>query len=289
MTLARSTLFQRIRFELGDRPWEDSSCSAANATSTITGATTDFWEKGDVGEFVTDGDAFLVISETAGTITATRSYWGSTGAAHTTERVLKNPRFTFFEIANAVDSVVRDRLYPRAYKKVADTITPAASTTVWYDLAAPALGIIDARQLYGTSDTKEGRFGERHDNRSIILRRNMTTSLVASGVGVRFPGGFFHDSNTVNIDYEAKITSDLSGSNYSDFTAGDAVVEAIIFGVCAHLESAAENRKPRKPAQDRDTMRVAQHYENKFQAALAQAEQEMRHTIPRLREWSRGS
>lgn len=288
MALAQTTLVQRVRYELGDRPWEDSSCSAASASSTITGATTGFWVKGDIGEFVEDGDTFLTISEAAGTITATRSYWGSTGAAHSSARVLKSPRYTFTEITNAVSAVIQGSLWPRAYKSTADTITPDvsdATPTTWYDLAATALGIINARQLYGLNDTKEGRFTvTRHQARDtfrrIRLGRNMTTSLVTSGVGVRFPDGFFHSTNTVNIDYAAKITDAVSGGGYSDLTDGDAVVEAVIFGAVAHLEGALENRKPRKPRQDRETLRGAAYYRRAFDEALARTEQELRDTIP---------
>ena len=274
---------QRIRYELGDRPWEDSSCSAASATSTITGATADFWAKGDTGEFLEDGDRFLTISLSGTTITATRSYDGSTGAAHTSARVLKNPRYAFNEITNAIEHVIQSRLWPLAYKSVADTITPAAATTVWYDLAATALGIIDARQLYGTSDTKEGRYGperQRNGERQIVLRRNMTTGLVASGVGVRFPAGFFHATNTVNIDYAARITDSFTTPNYDDITDADPVIEAIIFGAVSHLEGGLEQRKPRQPRQDRETLRGAALYDRKFREALDRTQSYLRDTIP---------
>lgn len=286
MSLSQTTLVQRIRYELGDRPWEDSSCSAANATSTITGATADYWAKGDIGEFIEDGDTFLTISLSATTITATRSYDGSTGAAHTTARVLKNPRYRFNEITNAISAVIQGLPYDKVWKTVADTITPAASTTTWYDLAATALDIIDARQLYGTNDTKEGLYGERHSSYQIVLRKNMTASLAASGTGVRFPGGFYHASNTVNIDYAAKLTDAVSGGNYSDITDGEAIVEAVIYGVVSHLEGALENRKPRKPRQDRETLRGAALYDRRYQEALERAHRECQSTIPKLRRWS---
>lgn len=293
MSLSQATLVQRIRYELGDRPWEDDSLSAANATSTITSATTGDWAEGDIGEFLEDGDTFLTISETGGTITATRSYWGSTGAAHTAARVLKNPRYTFTEITNAISAVIQGKLpYPRVYKSTADTITPDVSDstpTTWYDLAATAIDLIDVRQLYSTNDTKEGRFGLRHSDKPVELRRNMTSTLVASTVGLRFPGGFYHPTNTVNVDFAAKITDTVAGGNYSDLTDGDAVVEAVIYGTVAHLEGALENRKPRKPRQDRETLRGASWYENLYREAIHRAEQELLATIPRMTKLSKGS
>ena len=286
MSLSQATLVQRVRWELGDRPWEDSALTAASASSTITGATTGYWVKGDIGEFIEDGDTWLTISETTGTITATRSYDGSTGAAHTTKRGLKNPRYRYNEIVNAIESVIQDQLWPKAWKKVADTITPL-STTTWYDLAAEARGLINVRQLYGTSDAKEGRYGGRHSAYPVWFRRNMTTSLVTSGVGLRFPGGMYHASNTVNVDYAAKITDTIATSNYSDLSDGDAVVEAIIFGAVSHLEGALENRKPRKPRQDRETLRGAALYDRRFRDALARANQECKDTIPIMPLYSR--
>jgi len=284
MTLSQATLVQRIRYELGDRPWEDSACTAASAVSTITGATTGQWAKGDIGEFLEDGDTFLTISETGGTITAERSYWGSTGAAHSTKRVLKNPRYTFTEITNAISAVIQDMLWPKVWKKVADTITPDPGVTLWYDLAADARALIKVLQPYGPSDSFVGFYGVRHHAPRVIFERNLPTSIAASTVGVMFPNGFYHASNTVSIDYAAKITDTIATSSYSDLTDGDAVVEAVIYGAVSHLESALENRKPRKPRQDRETLRGAALYDRRFRDALNRANQECRDTIPQMRK-----
>lgn len=291
LTLAQTTLVQRIRYELNagqPSEWEDSSCSAASASSTITGATADFWAKGDIGEFIEDGDTFLTISLSSTTITATRSFDGSTGASHASARVLKNPRYRFNTITNAISAVIQDLPYHKVWKKVADTITPSASTTVWYDLNALALDLIDVRQLYGNSDTKEGLYGERHSSFPVQLRKNMTTSLVTSGVGLRFPGGFYHPTNTVNVDFAAKITDAVSGGNYSDLTDGEALTEAVIFGAVSHLEGALENRKPRRPRQDRETLRGAALFDRRYQAALERANQECRTSFPKIPVRSHG-
>lgn len=287
MSLSRTTLVQRVRWELGDRPWEDTG-SAANATSTITGVSTGDWVEGDIGEFLEDGDTFWVRSETGGTITAQRSYDGSTGAAHTTARILKNPRYRFNEITNAIESVIQDQLWPKVWKKVGDTVTPAPTTTVWYDLAADARALISVNQRYGTGDARLMFYGLRHGNYRVIFERNLPTALVTSGVGLQFPDGFAHATNTVNVDYAAKITDTVVTSNYSDLTDGDAVVEAIIFGAISHLESALENRKPRKPRQDRETLRGAALYDRRFQDALNRAHIECMDTIPIMRTLSHG-
>lgn len=287
MALSRATVVQRVRYELGDRPWETTG-SASSATSVVAVADGTDWAEGDIGEFVEDGDTFWVQSISGNNLTAVRSYWGSTGAAHSSgARILKNPRYTFTEITNAIEAVIQERLWPWAWKKVADTIAPDPASTVWYDLDSTARGLISVRQLYGTNNTKEGRYGTRRGRR-VYFRRNMTTTLVTSGVGLRFPDGFFHSSNTVNVDFAAKITDTVASGNYSDLTDGDAVVEAIIYGAVAHLEAALENRKPRKPRHDRETLRGAALYERRFTDALARANQELRATIPILADISDG-
>src|SRR3972149_2660165 len=185
MSLAQSTLVQRIRYELGDRPWEDTG-TASSGSSTITGASTGDWVEGDIGEFITDGDTFRTVSETGGEITATRSYWGTTGAAHgASSRILKNPRYAHVEIVNAISAVIQDKLWPLAWKKVADTITPNPTVTLWYDLAADARAIIRAIQLYGPRHHPQhapgeallggerGQQGEREERRGLAASWNL--------------------------------------------------------------------------------------------------------------------
>jgi hypothetical protein len=280
MTLSQATLVQRVRYELGDRPWETTG-SAASSSSVVAVADGTDWSEGDIGEFVSDGDTFWVQSINSNDLTAVRSYWGSTGASHgASSRILKNPRYTYMEITNAIASVISERLWPHAWKKISDSITPSPTTTIWYDLAADALALIRAVQAYGSSDLALGFYGIRHTGPRIVFERNLPTTHAASGVGLQFPDGFYHESNTVTIDYAAKITSTVATGSYSDLTDGTAVVEAIIYGAASHLEAALENRKPRKPRQDRETLRGASMYETKFQDALKRATLELKSSIP---------
>lgn len=280
MALSQATLVARIRYEMRDFPWETlgTLTTAGDTGCDVTDGTD--WAKGDVGEFIEDGDTILVQSIAANTLTVVRGYYGSTAAAHSSARLIKKPRHYFNEITNAISAVIQDRLWPWAWKSVADTVTPNTTST-WFDLAATARGLISVRQLYGTNDTKEGRYGPtRRYDRRVVMQRNMTTSLVTSGVGLRFPDGFFHATNTINVDYAAKITDSVTSGSYDDFSDGDAIVEAIIFGVVSHLEGALENTKPRQPRQDRETLRGASLYDRKFNDALYRAHQELRDTIP---------
>ena len=134
--------------------------------------------------------------------------------------------------------------------------------------------VVRSSQLYGLSDTLEGQFGKRHTRHPVELRRNMTSSLVASTVGLRFSNGFFHPTNTVNVDYAARIT-DAGTTSYDDLNEGDLLTEAVIYGTVSELEAALENKKPRKPRGDRETLRGASLYSRKFEDTLNKAQQEM--------------
>jgi len=284
MTLSQATVVQRIRRHLGEHPWEDSSCSAVSASSTITGATTGFWVKGDIGEFVEDGDRFLTISESGGTITAIRSYDGATGAIHSSARVLKNPTYPYDEITNAVSSVIQAWLpWPRAYKVVGDTITPDPAATVWYDLASDALALVSVIQRTGVSNEKLTFYGQRHAQPRVQFGLNLPSGLVASGVGVAFPDGFSHATNTVAINYAAKVTDTVTTGSYVDLTDGDALTEAVIYGAVALLQGSLELRRPRKPSPDTEVMRGAMVFQRMFADALAHAERELRVKYPLMR------
>lgn len=283
MSLSQATLVQRIRWEQKDFPWETTG-SAASSSSVVSVADGTDWGEGELGEFQDDGEIFYVKSISTNDLTCSRGYYGTTAATHASGRIVKRPRHFYYEIVNAISSVIQGQLmWPKVYKKVADSITPSPADTVWYDLAADALDLIDVRQLYGTSDTKEYRYGLRHDSHKVVLRRNMTTSLATSGVGVSFPGGFIHPTNTVNIDYAARITDTVATNSYSDLTDGDALVEAVIYGAVAHLEGGLENSKPRKPRQDRETLRGAALYTQKFNDALNRAQADLRASMPLMR------
>jgi len=277
--ITKAALAQRIRYEANDHPWEDTG-AAANATSTITGVTTAFWVKGDIGEFAADGDTFYTQSEAAGTITAVRSYNGSTGATHAAaSRIFKNPRYTLTEINNAVEGVIQDLPFPQTYKAVLDSVTPAPTTTVWYDLAAPARRLIKVVQPFGPGDALLGFYGVRHAAPRVIFERNLPTAQVTSLAGLMFPDGFYHESNVVAVTYAAKIT-DTGTTSWDDLQEGDNITEAVVYGAVARLEAALEQKKPRKPRQDRETLRGASLYERKYQQALNRARQELRATVP---------
>jgi hypothetical protein len=273
-------LVQRIRFLLGDNPWETLGETSSD-TSDIEVSDGADWAPGDIGEFLGTGDTFYVRAVEGSELPSVRGYYGSTADAHSQQRILKNPKYHHGEIVNAITSVINFELpFPRIYKVAPDTITPDQSGTIWYDLNADALGLVSVEQLGDNIPVQRRRYGEFHKWTRVRFERNLPTSLCASGVGLAFPDGFLDTDNTVYVKYAAKVTDDILGGEYQDFDAGDAVVEAIVLGAVALLQSALELRKPRKGAQETDNLRSGSYFGQLYKKALWTAEKEIRARYP---------
>jgi hypothetical protein len=286
LSYAQATLVQRVRWYLGDTPWETTG-SASSSSSVVAVSDGTDWQEGDIGEFNNNGENFWVNSISSNNLTAVRGYYGSTAATQASGRVLKAPRYRYSEITNAASAVIKMLPYPRVYKVTADTITPAPTTTVWYDLAADALGIVRASQLFGSTSNEIAFYGQANGKSGprILYKNGLPASLATSTVGVRFPDGFAHVSNTVSIDYAARVTDTIVTTNYSDFSDGEALTEAIIFGTVAMLETELELRKPRKPTAETSVARGASMFEDRFRRALHNAEKDIRQKNPLMHTW----
>ncbi len=282
MSHSQATLVQRIRFHLGDKPWETTGSTADGTTTYIAVADGTEWSKGDVGEFVTDGDTFRVSDVASNTLTTVRSYYGSTGAAHSaSSRILKQPKYAYNEIVNAISATIQGFLpWPRVYKVASTTVTPSPSTKEWYDLATDVMALCNVYQLTDSTPTKRIDYTEHHSNFRVELDRHLPASLVTSGIGIRFPGGIADVDNTVYVTYAAKITDTVTTGNYTDFTDSNAVVEAIVFGTVALLQGTLELRKPRRSASDTNTLQAASYFNRVFHSALAQTAKELQQNSP---------
>jgi hypothetical protein len=281
VSYSQALLVQRIRHALGEKPWETIG-SAASSTSVVSVANGDDWAVGDVGEFVTDGDTFWVSDVAGFDLTAVRGYYGSTAASHAaSSRIYKNPKYSYNEITNAISSTIQAFLpWPRVYKVASDTITPSPTDTKWYDTATDVMALINVYQLTDNTPTGRTDYGQFHNRWRVELDRHLPTSLVASGIGLRFPGGFFDVDNTVYITYAAKITDQVTSTNYTDFTDSNAVIETILYGTVALLQGALELRKPRRGASDTNNLQSASYFNRIYHSALAQAEKELRQNSP---------
>jgi hypothetical protein len=284
MSLSQAIVVQRIRLLLGDNAWETLG-DASSDTSDIEVQDGEEWQKGDIGEFE-DGDTFLVQDKVSNTLSVARSYYGSTGAAHaTSSRILKNPKYRYSEITNAISSVISFELpWPRIYKVRSDTIDPdtvshPVTSGSWYALPSEALGLVSVVQVSDDSPAKKLQYGMFHSPWSVDFQRNLPLALVNTGVGVSFP--VFRDSdNTIYVTYAAQFTDTVTSGSYEDFDAGTAVVEAVVLGSVALLQSALELRKPRKGAQETDNLRSGSYFGTLYKKALWTAEKQIRNENP---------
>ena len=234
MAVSSSALIPRVRTYLDERPFVSTGTAATAGTTTVAVTDGTDWAEGAIVEFQDNGEQCLVQSVSGNNLTVIRGWNGTTAASHSSITVFRDPQWTYQNIEQSIGSAVR-RLWPYAYKATADTVTPVAGT-VWYDLAAGALALIEVNQRYGSSDQFLGTFGDGQESRQVVLKMNMPTGLVTSTVGVRFPDGFYHSSNTVNVIYATEITGT---SDIED--AGDlAVSDAVIFGALARLLAGKE-------------------------------------------------
>jgi len=289
MALARSTLVYRVRALLGDdkgwQAWLTAQSLAADTTIDVNDGTD--WAEGDVMEF-SDGELAYVQSIATNAVTVVRGYLGTTAATQASgSMVRKNPVYYYKDVKDAIDLTIQS-LWPYAWKVVDDTITP--STVYWYDVAATAIDLISVSQLYGTGDSVLGLYGaDSYTQRPIIWSTNLPTALVASGRGIGFPGGFFHSSNTVYVRYRAKLTADLSGSDYSDLSDG-LLAEVVAHGSAARLLMSKEaprvtqddinQNQESAPPQARLT--AAQFMYQKFRELRNQLKDELMRTIPEM-------
>lgn len=285
MTISKATVVQRVRYLLGDLPWETTGFVASSSDETITVEDGTEWAKGNIGEF-DDGEAFWVRSVDGFDLETKRGYHGSTAASHAEgSRILKDPRYRFAEIENAISATIQSLPWPRVYKVVSDSITPDADTQ-WYDIGADALSLVRVFQQYGPANEKLASYGRHrsHLGRRVMFETALPSSYVLSTVGVRFPDGFAHESNTVYVDYASRVT-DSAGEFYIDLNDGDALTEAVIFGAVALLEAAMELRKPRRPSPETDTVRGMSIFEDRYRRAVANAEKDLRARHPLMEAW----
>lgn len=248
MAYSKASLIQDIRHLLQDEPWETTSTTTTTATTVAVPDGTK-WAAGDVGEWQTGtvgGEQFLVQSVSGNNLTVARGYNGTTAEAHTSgDRVVKNPTYQYIQIVESISRVIQS-LFPSVWKSVSASVTPN-TTSRWFDSGLTGQDVTDvidlagAEQVYDT--TKVGVYGARRGmgipSRPILMEFNLPTSIVSSGIGLSFPGGFFHASNTVTVRYRVKLADTVSGGNYSDLTEG-VLTEAITQLAIARLLQAKE-------------------------------------------------
>lgn len=236
MAVSTTALIPRVRTYLDERPFV-TTASAASASSVVAVTAGTDWEEGAILEFQNNGEQALVRSISSNDLTCVRGWNGTTAATQASGQGWRDPQYTYDNINKCLASAVR-RLWPYAWKSSPDTITPDTVDPIqtWYDLDENALALINVAQRYGTSDLKLGIFGDGRDARQVVFERNLPTGLVTSGVGLRFPQGFYHATNAVAVNFAAAIT----GTTDIEDSGSLAVADAVIFGALGRLLSGKE-------------------------------------------------
>jgi hypothetical protein len=240
MAVSNTTLIPRVRRWLDERPFVDVATAASAGTTTVSVSDGADWEEGAILEFQDDGEQCLVRSVASNNLTVIRGWNGTTAAAHSSITVFRDPQYTYYNILQAIDSAI-DKLYPYAYKVASTTVTPAPTTTVWYNLAvSDFIDLIAVEQVYGSTNQSLGVFGEKDSGRPVLLRRNIPSSLAATdGIALRFPAGFWNNSNDVTVKYRTFITGTADIEDDGRLPVADAVV----FGATAFLLQAKESER----------------------------------------------
>ena len=183
MTMASTVA--AIRKLLNDNPDETTLTAAISSTSATTTTVTDIakfaigqsWEfdDGSTGaEVVRIGG----VTDSTSTITIKRGHKGSTAATHSNGAVLlKEPRYFYDTIAQAVNYVLDADLYHEGlYELQEHQITSSTTTDFYNSPAAGCLRFVDVYQKTATMDEPK-----RAKLRYSELPTNVDTSLFAAG------------------------------------------------------------------------------------------------------------
>jgi hypothetical protein len=206
MAVSVATLIPRVRRLLEDRPFEDyltaNIALASTATMTVNSPTA--WATGNVAEFP-DGDQALLRSGTSNPLSIKRGHNGTTATTHTANDViLKDPRFSYDQIDQAIRRVVDTDLWPWVWVVSTAAVTPVTGTT-HYLAGATVVDIISAVQKSGTTDWKH--YGHKGSGLRIQLRRGLPSADFATGKAYYIPS-FDNTTNNITVTFRAIVTTD---------------------------------------------------------------------------------
>jgi hypothetical protein len=153
------------------------------------------------------------------------------------------------------------------------------------------MDLVSAVQLYG-SPSQVGQYGAFEVGLPILFKRNLPTSLVASGLGLQFPGGFYNADNAIEVKARALLTAAVSGGNYSDLSGGiDA--ETIAYGAAYKLVADKDIARitqedishSDRQVQPQARLRSAAYYEGEYRMRLHKWNQQLLETSAPMRTW----
>lgn len=273
MGVSSSALVQRVRNYLDERPYSTTATATDGSTTSITVGDNTAWEEGAILEFQDNGEQCLVTSAAANPITVRRGWNGTTTSAHSSILALRDPTYLYATILQAVNGSVR-RLWPYAYKLGTTTVTPAPTTTVWYSLASATdlVDLVRVQQLHGATNQHVGVFGMENSGRAVIFARNMPATISTTGLALKFPHGFWNNSNVVDVQYRARITGTSDIEDDDDLPVSDAVVygalELIFLGQEGKRVGEGEDAEPSRSVSVGGRGSLAQVYGSLFRQEL---------------------
>jgi len=272
LAVSTTDLIPRVRTYLDERPFVTTATATNASTTTVSVTDGTDWEEGAILEFQDNGEQVLVQSIAANNLTVVRGWAGTTAQTHTSIQAWRDPQYTYDNINKCLASAVR-RLWPYAWKIVDDSITPLTDGTIWYDVAADALALVNIVQSYGTSPhISLGIYGDGKANKQVVFERNLPTAIAASTVGVRFPDGFFHISNTIRIKYAAAITGTTDIEDDGELSVSDAVIYGglgrLISGKELERVTAGEDQEVSRSVRVGARLSAGAYYERLFRKEL---------------------
>lgn len=296
MAYAKASLIQKIRHVLNDTPQVDNITGAYTAGgTTLSVADATIYDKGDIIEFVTDGDQFLIDSASGTTLTmkaAGLGWGGSTNANHSNgDAFWLRPVFSYIQIVEAIDTTIQE-LWPYGWKAVTNTITPVSGQR-WYDLATSGtdtIDLIDATQRIDSTTAGVVNYGTRKGT-PITIQKGLPTAVAASTVGVYFPS-FNNLTHTVAVRVRAKLTDTVASGNYSDLDEGF-LSDAVVYGAAARLlENTEIPRVTQTDVNEGDAsvdpgarLRDAAYFRQLFDDKRRMLKRELEERIPRMPVW----
>lgn len=276
-----TSLIPRVRQLLEDEPFEDYTTGTITAVATSQAVNQGAaWAEGDVLEYQDDGDLAKVRTGGSSPLTIKRSHAGATASSHASGVVLfKNPDWRYLQIQEALTRVV-DELWPQVWQTDSTTVTPTQNGE-WYNLVAGLKDVVSVVQLTVGTPTRAVFFGQR-GGPPFTIQHNLPTSLVGSGIGIRFPRGVDNYTNTVAITYRSKITT-------ADIEDG-LMSEAVIYGACWRLlagkaATLSEDEGVREPIGN--PLQGWGLFKQLYEEKLDQLSLDLADTAPRARRWVR--
>ncbi len=211
-TVARSDLIKRVRKYLEDEPWEDKLTAGYTSGTTFTSVTVNAptkWGEGNIMEVDDNTGSQLKVTATpsANPVAVKSGHNDSADSNHSNGVVLlKNPRFSYDLIYQALTNVCNSDLWPAIYVVNLDEVTPVNGTLLY---AAPTdiEDLVTVSQKTTGTPTDVGYFNTRGYPQMRLLF-NVDADVSASYRAYRITD-WFNTTNDIQVFYRAKINPDV--------------------------------------------------------------------------------